>query len=149
VDDVSELRTYCYQLDEKGRSDVDAKYVVDGNTVRFKIGNYSKNATLIIDPTLIFASFTGSASDNWGYTATDDGSGNFYAGGIVFGGNPGYPVSPGAFQTNYGGGANEGQLSGYDVSIIKLSSNGSSRLYANYLGGSGNEQPHSLIVDNQ
>ena len=149
VGDVSELRPYCYQLDEKGRSDVDAKYVVDGNTVRFKIGNYSKNATLIIDPTLIFASFTGSASDNWGYTATDDGSGNFYAGGIVFGGNPGYPVSPGAFQTNYGGGANEGQLSGYDVSIIKLSSNGSSRLYATYLGGSGNEQPHSLIVDNQ
>jgi gliding motility-associated-like protein len=149
VGEVSELRPYCYQYDAKGRTDVDAKYIVEGKTVRFKIGNYSKNATLIIDPTLIFASFTGSASDNWGYTATDDGSGNFYAGGIVFGGTPGYPVSPGAYQTNYGGGSNEGQLSGYDIAIIKLSSNGSARLYATYLGGTGNEQPHSLIVDNQ
>ena len=30
---------------------------------------------------------------------------------------------------------------------MKFSSNGVSRLYATYLGGSGNEQPHSLVVD--
>jgi len=120
VGDVSELRPYCYQYDAKGRTTVDAKYVVEGKTVRFKIGNYSKSATLIIDPTLIFASFTGSYSDNWGYTATYDGSGNFYAGGIVFGGNPGFPVSPGAYQTNYGGGVVAENLTGYDVAIIKL-----------------------------
>ncbi len=145
--EVSELRPYCYQLDEKGRTDVDAKYVVEGTTVRFKIGNYSKNATLIIDPTLIFASFVGSTSDNWGYTATYDGGGNFYAGGISFG--TGYPVSTGAFQTNFGGGTSEGGgLGGYDVGIIKLNSTGSARIYGTYLGGGGNEQPHSLIVDN-
>ena len=146
--EVSELRPYCYQLDEKGRIDVDAKYVVEGNTVRFKIGNYSKNATLIIDPTLIFASFVGSTSDNWGYTATYDGSGNFYAAGISFG--SGYPVSIGAFQTNFSGGTGEGGgLGGYDVGIIKLNSTGSARIYGTYLGGGGNEQPHSLIVDNE
>lgn len=144
--EVSELKPYSYQLDAKGRVDVDAKYVIDGNKVRFKLGNFSKNATLIIDPTLIFSSFTGSATDNWGYTATYDGSGNFYAGGIAFGG--GYPTSPGAYQEVFGGGTNEGQLGPHDIAIIKLSSDGSQRLYATYLGGSGNEQPHSLVVDN-
>jgi len=146
--EVSELRPYCYQLDEKGRTDVDGKYEINGNIVRFKISGFSKNATLIIDPTLIFASFVGSTSDNWGYTATDDGSGNFYAGGISFG--TGYPASTGAFQIVFGGGTSEGSgLSGYDVGIIKLSPTGSARLFGTYLGGAGNEQPHSMIVDNQ
>ncbi|WP_158638340.1 DUF7948 domain-containing protein [Panacibacter ginsenosidivorans] len=146
IGEVSELRPYCYQLDGKGRADVDAKYVIDGNTVRFKINNYSKSSTLIIDPTLIFASFTASISDNWGYTATYDGSGNFYAGGIAFAN--GYPTSIGAFQQTFGGGVNDGPLTGgYDIALIKLSPNGTSRLYGTYLGGSGNEQPHSLVVD--
>jgi gliding motility-associated-like protein len=148
IGEVSELRPYCYQLDGKGKVDIDAKYVIDGNTVRFKISNYSKSATLIIDPTLIFASFTRSVSDNWGYTATYDGSGNFYAGGIAFAN--GYPVSDGAFQQSFGGGVDDGPLpGGYDIALIKLNPNGTSRLYGTYIGGSGNEQPHSLVVDHQ
>ena len=35
----------------------------------------------------------------------------------------------------------------YDITIMKFSSNGVNRLYATYLGGIGNEQPHSLIAD--
>ena len=140
--EVSELRPYCYQLNDKGRADVEAGYTIEGNTVHFKLSSYSKTATLIIDPTLVFASFTGSLVDNWGYTATYDAAGNFYAGGIAFG--SGYPTSTGAYQTDFAGGAGDA----YDVSIIKLSSDGSSRLYATYLGGNGNEQPHSMIVDN-
>ena len=144
--EVSELRPYCYQVDGKGRTDVEAKYIIEGNTVRFKINNYSKTATLVIDPTLVFASFTGSTTDNWGYTATYDGSGNFYSGGISFG--PGYPVSTGAFQTVYVGGNGGSGTPPYDVAVLKLNANGTERLYATFLGGNGYEQPHSLIVDN-
>ena len=52
----------------------------------------------------------------------------------------GFPVSTGAFQTNFAGG-------GFDMGIIKLSPNGANRIYATYIGGSGAEQPHSLFVD--
>lgn len=145
--EVSELKPYCYQFDGKTRSDVAAKYEISGNIVGFKITSYSKDATLIIDPTLIFASFTGSISDNWGYTATYDGAGNAYGGGIAF--SKDYPTSFGAFQEIFAGGSSEGPLSAYDVAIIKLSPNGTQRLYATYLGGArGNEQPHSLVVNN-
>ncbi len=145
VGEVTELKPISWQIGKAGKKEITSSFILEGNTVRFNVGEYAKTETLIIDPTLIFASFTNSIADNWGYTATFDGAGNFYAGGIVFG--DGYPVSTGAIQTVFGGGTQQGGLPGFDVGIIKLSANGSARLYATYLGGSGNEQPHSMIVD--
>jgi hypothetical protein len=37
----------------------------------------------------------------------------------------------------------------FDIGIMKLSPDGSQRIYATYIGGSGNEMPQSLIVDPQ
>ena len=161
VGTVQELEPHSYQVDETGRSEVSCKYtLLPGNRIRFSVGSYSPGATLVIDPTEVFCSFDGSKSDNWGYTATYDGAGNLYMGGIVLdetdiGGSNGngYLASPGAFQTTFqGGDASEGgPAGGYqtDVGIMKLSANGSNRIFATYLGGSGDEQPHSMIVDAQ
>ena len=148
VGDVKELYPYTYQVEKTGRTTVDCKYAVKDNVVTFKVKDYSPDATVIIDPTLIFSSFTGSTTDNWGYTATPGPDGSFFAGGISFG--SGYPVSPGAFDVTYNGGGNEDANGPYDIAIIKLSSNGVNRLYGTYLGGAnGNEQPHSMICDNK
>jgi gliding motility-associated-like protein len=146
--DVKELYPYTYQVEKTGRTTVDCKYVVKGNVVKFKVKGASPDATIIIDPTLIFCSFSGSTTDNWGYTATPGPDGSFFAGGISFG--TGYPTSPGAYQTTYNGGAQEDANGAYDIALIKLSPNGVNRIYATYLGGAtGNEQPHSLICDAQ
>ena len=161
VGTVQELEPEAYQVSAKGRTEVSCKYtLLSGNRIGFTVENYSPDATLVIDPTEVFCSFTGSTSDNWGYSATYDNSGNLYMGGIVLdedgqydgvqGGGNGFPVSPGAFQTSFQPGNIDGTDGGYhyDVGIMKLSANGADRLYATYLGGSGNEQPHSMIVDN-
>lgn len=145
VDEVQELKPYTYQPLATGRREVSNRYEIDGNIVRFKLGSYDKTKTLVIDPTLIFASFSGSTADNWGYTATYDNDGSFYGGGIVFG--TGFPVSTGAYQTTFAGGSNDEGIGAYDIGIIKLSPDGKNRIYATYLGGSGNEQPHSMICD--
>lgn len=148
VGEVKELKPFCYQLDERGeRKEISCKYVLANKVVRFQLGNYDASRPVVIDPAIIFSSFTGSTSDNWGYTATPGPDGSLYAGGIVFG--DGYPVSPGAFQSSYSGGVLEGDLRGHDIAVFKFSSDGSSRLYATYLGGNGNEQPHSMITDKQ
>ncbi|MDN3654589.1 PKD domain-containing protein [Ferruginibacter paludis] len=148
VGDVKELYPYSYQVEAGGRTTVDCKYVVKDNVVKFKVKNYSPDATLIIDPTLIFASFTGSTTDNWGYTATPGPDGSLFAGGISFG--AGYPVSTGAFDQTYNSGSQEDANGPYDIAIIKFSPDGTKRLYATYLGGStANEQPHSMICDGQ
>lgn len=143
VGTLKELAPYSYQYGEKGRREISNKYLVKDNVVRFDVKNYDRNSTLIIDPTLIFCSFSGSASsDNWGFTATYGPDGSMYGGGIVFGN--GFPVSSGAFQTSFGGPNN-----GWDIGIIKLTPDGTNRVYATYIGGSGNDQAHSLIVDQQ
>lgn len=140
VGDVKELTPYTYQTSLTGAKEISSKYVLKENLVTFKIEDYNKDQTLVIDPQLIFSSFTGSTADNWGYTATPGPDGSFFAGGITFG--AGFPVSPGAYQTAFSG-------VGYDISILKFSPDGRQRLYATYIGGTQNEQPHSMIADAQ
>ncbi len=154
VGDVKELIPKTYQFTGEGNKDVQCSYIMGPDqTIRFRVDNYSPSATLIIDPTLVFSTFTGSHSDNWGYTATYDESGNFYSGSITLNSAPinngnFFPYSPGAYQRSFmgGNGTDDGGYE-YDITIMKFSSNGVNRLYATYLGGSGNEQPHSLVAD--
>jgi gliding motility-associated-like protein len=143
VGEVKELSPYSYQFDNvKGRQPVECNYELTGSTVRFRVKNHDTKSTLIIDPTLIFSSFSGSRADEYGFTATPGPDGSLYAGGRVTG--TGYPVTNGAYQVNFGGGTGN---NGVDIGITKFSATGTQRLYSTYLGGTGNEYPHSLISD--
>lgn len=144
--DFKETYPYSYQTGSKERKEVPVKYVVQNNIVRFQAKEYDPNATLIIDPFMIFCSFSGSTGDNWGFTATYGPDGSFYGGGIVF--STGFPVSPGAYQEIYVGGP-AGNPPPFDMGLIRLTPNGGNRIYATYLGGFGYDQPHSLVVDDQ
>jgi gliding motility-associated-like protein len=156
---IEEALPFCYQFDGGERKEIKCKYRLKNNRVSFEFPKgYNKELPLIIDPVVIFCSFTGSTADNWGFSATYDTLGNFYAGGIVVNDQPGvstaltggYPVTVGAFQTTYGGGNNIGAgLVPTDVAISKFNPAGNSLLYATYFGGLGNEQPHSMVVDKQ
>jgi gliding motility-associated-like protein len=145
VGEVRELYPYAYQFSQtKNREEVTANYELPGgNTVRFRLEKYDPKATLVIDPSLIFCSFTGSRANQYGFTATPAPDGSFFSGGIVFG--QGFPVTPGAFQSTFHGSGGRAT----DIGIMKFSPNGSQRLYATYLGGNGNEYPHSLFSDPQ
>lgn len=134
-----ELEPYSYQLGTNGRSQVETKYVLRGNTVTFQLKNYDPTKTLIIDPTQVFFSYSGSTADNWGFTATYGKDGSFYGGGIAHA--QGFPANTGSFDQTFGG--------EYDISIMKLSPDGKNRIYATYIGGSRKDQPHSLIEDSQ
>lgn len=145
VGTVKELYPYTFQFDPtKGKKEIECKYVIsNGNTVKFSVSNYDRNAMLVIDPTLIFSTFTGSNADNYGFTATPGPDGSFFSGGIVFG--AGFPTTTGAFQSTFQGGSNRP----VDIGIMKFNSTGTARLYATYLGGNGNDFPHSLFSDAQ
>lgn len=149
VHEVKETNLIAYQNIDGKHILIDCKFVLNENEIRFEIGEkYNDKFELVIDPELIFSSFTGSFADNFGFTATYDESGNLYAGGIAR--SNGYPTTTGAIQTTYAGGVIQGQFTlGFnaDMSISKFSSDGSQFLYSTYLGGRVNEQPHSLIVN--
>ena len=147
VGELKELSPYTFQYSEKGKTDINAKYSLKDNIVTFDIKSYDPKSTLIIDPNLQFCSFSGSQSNNWGFTATYGPDGSMFGGGIAMG--PTFPVSPGAFQTNFGGGGAGCFTGNIDIAIIKLTPDGSNRVYATYIGGSQQEVPQSMIVDPQ
>ncbi len=139
VGKMIEMKPIAYQIiNEVDTQFIDCHFSIKKGRVSFKTGHYDKNLPLILDPTLIFSSYTGSISDNWGFTASFDSEANVFAGGLAFGSQ--YPVTPGAFQVNFA----EGQV---DIVISKFNDTGTDLLYSTYLGGSCVEMPHSIIAN--
>lgn len=164
VGDIMEQKPYAYQEINGRRQQVVCNFVLKGNELSFELpSGYNTAYELVIDPTIVFSTYTGSTTDNWGYTATYDNAGNMYLGGYVNEPLNGdfYPTTPGAFQLFFGGGTGSvntpnvppGQGNGIefacDMGISKFSPDGSQLLYSTYLGGIDNETPHSLVVDPQ
>jgi len=143
---ITESAPYAYQVIDGLKTKIDCHYLLKNNIMSFEFPNgYDSTQTLIIDPELAFSSFTGSTIDNWGMTACPDINGNLIASGIVFG--TGYPITSGAYNGTYS--PSGGFSATVDIGLTKFSENGSTLIYSTYIGGSGSETPHSIIVNQQ
>lgn len=141
VAEMIEQSPVAFQMVNGVRTIVKCKFVLDGNTLSFKFPRgYDESLPLIIDPILIFSSYTGSAANNFGFTATYDDDGNLYGGGIVFTSVGTYPTTTGAFQVSLVGGI-------IDMGITKFNSDGTALIYSTIIGGTANESPHSMVVN--
>jgi hypothetical protein len=149
VGGLTELAPRAYQLNPATgeRLAVACRYQLDeaSATVSFVLGDYNHRRPLVIDPTVLFSTYSGAKGDNWGFTATYDDAGNLYSGGIVLDDMtalPSYPTTAGAFQTTFGG--------VMDIALIKYNTaaNGAaSRVWATYIGGNRADFPSSLEVN--
>ena len=145
--EIREQPPLSWTITEQGKKRVRCEYSVTADTVAYDLpDSYEKNQTLIIDPELVFSTFSGSFSNNFGYTATYDQGGNLYSGSSAFGQN--YPVTAGAYQTTHHGGSSTIE-SGIDMAISKYSSDGTTLIWSSFLGGSGDDLPLSMIVNQQ
>ncbi len=135
---IIEQKPYAFQMIDGVKKEVSCTYQLNKGTLSFELGKYRKDVELVIDPQIIFATYSGSFSDNWGFTSAYDNAGKGYSGGVVFGSN--FPAQLGAFQSVYGG----GQL---DIGILKYSADGTTAEYITFLGGNDMELPHSFIVN--
>ena len=140
VETIIEQKPYAYQIIEGKEREVNCQYVLKGDEVSFEFPDgYNESLPLIIDPTVIAATLSGTfGAANFGHTATFDNGGNIYAGGISFG--IGYPTTTGAFQTNY----NQGYT---DIAVSKYNPTGSALIFATYIGGNDQDFPYSMITD--
>lgn len=140
--DIVETKPVAWQWVDGRRVDVPCRFQLDASRVSFVFPEgFDDCFELVIDPLLIFSTFSGSTADNWGSTATPGERGALYSAGVTNEAEGGrFPATPGAYLTNTSG--------LYDIGILKYDSTGSELLYATYLGGSGNESPHSLVVNN-
>ncbi len=131
-----EKAPYAYQIIDGEQVEVACDFVLEGTTVSFVFPEgYNENLELVIDPELIGATLSGSTVSNWGHCATYDFDENIYTGSRAFG--VGYPTEDGSFQTDFAGST--------DIGISKLNEDASVLLFATYLGGSGEDLPHSMV----
>lgn len=81
---------------------------------------------------LVYSSYIGGSSTESGDAIALDGAGSTYITGSTS--SPDFPVTAGAAQTKFGGGAESG-----DFFAAKINPQGTAIVYATYIGGSGDE----------
>ena len=120
----------AYQDGPAGRAAVESRYAInDDGTVGFRVGRYDTSRALVIDPTLMYGSYFGGTSTDYGSRVAVDASGNIYILGQTSSSD--FPATNGSF----GGGS-------YDAYVMKLAPNGggtADRVFATYIGGNGSE----------
>ncbi|QNR25270.1 DUF7948 domain-containing protein [Croceimicrobium hydrocarbonivorans] len=136
----SAIYTAPRSYQEKEEIASDFKRFEDGS-YGFDLAKYDHRKELLIDPTLVFSTYSGSTDDNFGFSATYGIDGSAYGAGINYGHSVihrGFPTTLGAFQDSSQGGI-------VDISIAKYNPQGTAQIYATYLGGDGNDLPFSLL----
>lgn len=148
---IIEQKPYSYQVINGKIVEVKCSFEIQEGDVIFKLGDYQKNAILVIDPVLIFATYSGSITDNFGMTATYGYDGTAYSGGTIYGNA--YPTPDNAafdVTSNFTVVAN-GTYGITDVFLSKYTPDGTDMIWTTFLGGGdgtqGTETVHSLICD--
>ena len=86
---------------------------------------------------LVYSTYLGGTSDDYGYGVAVDGAGNAYITGRTSSTN--FPTTPGAYRTSYAGNG--------DVFVTKLNPTGNGLAYSTYLGGTQYDYGFGVAVD--
>ncbi|MEZ5401570.1 MAG: SBBP repeat-containing protein [Bryobacteraceae bacterium] len=124
-------RPSIYQTIDGKRVAVSGGFRVDGDQVRFDVGEYRRDADLVIDPVVVFATFLG-------------GNGQEQINGMVVLG--GQPIIVGTTSsTNFAGDpVNRGFT---DIFITRYTADGSALVYSVFVGGSGVDQGQDIAYN--
>src|SRR5205814_1958744 len=107
-------------------------------TVGFHVGSYDARRPLVIDPTIVLATYVGGGLTDQAFAIALDASANVYLAGNT--NSADFPTTVGAFQSTLG--------VGVDAFVVKLNSAFTARTYSTYLGGStGDDAGRGIAVD--
>jgi uncharacterized protein (TIGR03437 family) len=132
-----------YQLADGVRQEVAGHFVLHGRHVTFALGTYDRSRTLIVDPTLSYATYFGGSGDDSLRGMAVDTSGNVYITGSTVSNN--LPVTSGAYQAAYHGGSSGVDLGG-DAYVAKFTPAGA-LAYVTYVGGATDDVGAAIAVD--
>ena len=133
----SELREEApriYQLRGGRPVRVAGAFRVVGDTVEFEVGDYDRNAPLVIDPVLYNTLLGGGSSDAATALAVD-ASGSAYVAGFT----ASYDFPTANPEQNFNAGSN-------DVFVAKLNAAGNGVVYCTYLGGTGDDRAYGIAL---
>ncbi|MBK6550344.1 MAG: SBBP repeat-containing protein [Flavobacteriales bacterium] len=120
----------------QGTRAVATRFALDGNHLRFVLGDYDNSKVLTIDPARLWGTYYGGSGTDEGHSCAIDASGNIYLAGET---SSATAIADGGYQTTYGGGASDAFLAKFNAEGI--------RLWATYYGGDSTETRMSCAVD--
>jgi hypothetical protein len=115
---------------------IQTEFDLKGNKISFNLESYDRTKQLIIDPSLIWATYYGGAGLDYGTHCTTDNTGNVYMAGYAL---STASIASGGYQNTFGGG-------NFDAFIVKFNSAGI-RLWATYYGGTGQDRGYACATD--
>ena len=124
-----------YQTIGGERKTIPATYLLADNQIKFQIGSFDRNASLVIDPVLVYTAMWGGSSGSLAWAMALDSANNVYVTGYTWSTN--FPVEN-PFQSTWPGG-------GDTVFVSKLNATGTALLYSSYLGELG--EASGIAVD--
>ncbi len=125
------------QLQSGERQPVACRFrLLGSDTFGFELESPDPTLPTIIDPGLEWSSFLGGSGPDVVFCVDLDSTGAPVVGGVTM--SPDFPVVPGAFQTTYGGNG--------DAFVARFSPDGSTLVWATYLGGAFPDQADALVL---
>ena len=106
--------------------------------MKFSFGSYDPSIPLIVDP-LIYSTFIGGNSSDWGADIVLDSENNVYITGAT--GSPNFPTTSEGYDTEYN--------DEWDVVVFNLDSSGSSLIYSTYIGGNDTDSGDAITIDDK
>jgi hypothetical protein len=136
--DLRQKAPVIYQDINGKRRYIGGHYVLQGSEVSFQVARYDTTRRLVIDPVLVYSTFLGGPSLEQGNGIAVDGAGNAYVVGRIQSSD--FPFSAGSFTALKGTA---------DAFLVKLAPAGNTAIFANYIGGSGDDYATGVAVDAQ
>ena len=128
-----------YQESGGKRQPVAGKTAFRGkDLIGFDVASWDRGRPLFIDPALVYSTYLGGSTADYGYAIALDASGDAYVTGVAT--STDFPATVGAFQTELGG-------SGGNAFVTELNPSGSALVYSTFLGGSTGDQGYGIAVD--
>jgi Immunoglobulin I-set domain/Beta-propeller repeat len=140
-DEICQPAPDIYQTVAGSRKKISGGYkLLDKQTVAFAVRKYDRDLPLTIDPVLNYSTYFGGNAGDIALSVKVDASGSVYVAGETL--STQFPVTPGAYQTNFAGGSING-----DAFVAKFDNAGTNLIYVTYLGGSSEDGALDLALD--
>lgn len=139
---IKQEKPFTYQETNGLRQEIESGFAVEGNRVRFTLGEYDRSKRLVIDPTvtlnnLAFSTFLGSFQDDIANDIAVDAAGNTYITGRTA--SSAFPTTTGVFDTSANGGD--------DVFVTKINATGTGIVFSTFLGGTTFDEGRGIAIE--
>jgi hypothetical protein len=125
----------AYQEFNGMRRPVKVAYLLPDSThFSFRIGQHDQRLPLVIDPVLVYSTLLGGSMDDVAVAIQTDTSGNSYVAGYTD-------------SVDFPGISGNSAPSGMNAFVAKLDASGSNLIYADYIGGTGDDYAFAMATD--